>query len=198
MTRFFAATDKRHLVIVHEDITERKLAEEATAQQALHDSLTGLPNRRLLLDRLVQALSRVARDGDSLAVLCLDLDNFKEINDTFGHEAGDRVLVEVAKRLSNCLREMDTAARFGGDEFIVLLEQASGEKAAAIATRIIQALSEPFCVGETHTKLTSSIGIALSNLPYKRPDDLLRFADHAMYKSKQKGEGRYTLFEPAT
>jgi diguanylate cyclase (GGDEF)-like protein len=144
-TPFLASDAERQAVIVHERITERKLAEEATAHLALHDPLTALPNRRLLMDRLMRSISRQAREGVTFAVFYVDLDNFKEVNDSFGHEAGDRVLVDVARRISICLREMDTVARLGGDEFVVLLDQVSGKQETfEIAQRITETLARPF------------------------------------------------------
>jgi diguanylate cyclase (GGDEF)-like protein len=160
------------------------------ADLALHDPLTNLPNRRLLADRLEQALSRAERDGSAVAVLYLDLEGFKAVNDEFGHEAGDRLLVAVAGRIKGNLRESDTAARLGGDEFVVVLEGVGGEgEVLALSERIGRALAEPFSVGDTERTLTASVGMALSTHPHERPDDLLRKADLAMYRSK-KGEGK--------
>ena len=185
-------------VVAHEDITERKKAEEATAHLALHDPLTDLPNRRLLADRLGHALSRADREGNAAAVLYLDLQGFKAVNDEFGHEKGDRLLVKFAQRLKGCLRESDTAVRLGGDEFVVVLEGvSSGEEALALSERITQALEEPFEVGQYETALSASMGIALSTHPHGYPEDLLRFADAAMYRSKQEGKGRVSLYEAA-
>jgi diguanylate cyclase (GGDEF)-like protein len=195
-TRFLAGDGVAEgAVVAHENITERKLAEEATAHLALHDPLTDLPNRRLLGDRVEHALSRSARDGTATAVLYLDLESFKAVNDEFGHEAGDRLLVDVAGRLRGCLRDADTAARLGGDEFVVVLEGVRGEaEALALAERIVLALGEPFSVGEAERTLSASIGLALSTLPHERPEDLLRFADLAMYRSKREGKGRVSLY----
>jgi diguanylate cyclase (GGDEF)-like protein len=185
-------------VVAHEDITERKKAEDATAHLALHDPLTDLPNRRLLADRLGHALSRADREGNAVAVLYLDLEGFKAVNDEFGHEKGDRLLVKFAQRLKGCLRESDTAVRLGGDEFVVVLEGvSSGEEALALSERITQALEEPFEVGQYETALSASMGIALSTHPHGYPEDLLRFADAAMYRSKQEGKGRVSLYEAA-
>jgi diguanylate cyclase (GGDEF)-like protein len=195
-TRFLAGDVAEGAVVAHENITERKLAEEATAHLALHDPLTGLPNRRLLRDRLEHALSRAAREGTAVAVLYLDLEGFKAVNDTFSHEAGDRLLVAVAGRLRGCLRGSDTAARLGGDEFVVVLEGVSGGgEALALAERIARALEEPFSVGGTEAALTASMGVALSTHPHERPEELVRSADLAMYRSKREGKGHVSLHE---
>jgi diguanylate cyclase (GGDEF)-like protein len=195
-TRFLAGEVAEGAVVAHEDITERKLAEEETAHRALHDPLTDLPNRRLLGDRLEQALSRAAREGTIVAVLFLDLEGFKAVNDEFGHEAGDRLLVAVAGRLKGCLRKADTAARLGGDEFVLVLEGVSDEgEALALGERLARALEKPFSVGEAERSLSASMGMALSTLPHGRPEDLLRLADLAMYRSKREGKGRVALYE---
>lgn len=184
-SRFLAATVGEGAVVAHEDVTERKLAEEALAHLALHDPLTNLPNRRLLWDRLEHALSRAERDGTTVEVLYLDLEGFKAVNDEFGHEAGDRLLVEVAGRLKGCLRGSDTAARLGGDEFVVVLERSGDEgEALSLSERIASALKEPFLVGGTERTLAASIGVASSSPPHERPEDLLRSADLAMYRAK--------------
>ncbi len=198
-TRFLAGDARLEgAVVAHEDITERKLAEEATAHLALHDPLTDLPNRRLLRDRLGQALSHAERDGSAVAVLYLDLEGFKAVNDSLGHEAGDRVLVEVAGRLRGCLREADTAARLGGDEFVVVLERVGGEgEALALSERIARAMTESFSVGGAERSLSASIGVALSAPPHGHPDELLRSADVAMYRSKREGKGRISLSDPS-
>ncbi len=198
-TRLLEGALAEGAVVAHEDITERKKAEEATAHLALHDPLTNLPNRRLLADRLGHALSRTDREGTAVAVLYLDLEGFKAVNDAFGHEEGDRILVEFAERLKGCLRESDTAVRLGGDEFVVVIEGVSGgEEALALSERIARALEEPFGVGNSETALSASLGIALSTHPHEDPEDLLRFADVAMYRSKQEGKGRAALYEAAS
>ncbi len=196
-TRFLAGGDVAEgAVVAHEDITERRLAEEAAAHLALHDPLTGLPNRRLLWDRLEHALSRAAREGTAVAVLYLDLEGFKAVNDSFGHEAGDRLLVAVAGRLRGCLRVVDTAARLGGDEFVVVLEGVRGKgEALALAVRIARALEGPFSVGGAERTVAASMGVALSTLPHKHPEELVRSADLAMYRSKRGGKGRVSLHE---
>lgn len=193
-TRFLAGYVAEGAVVAHENITERKLAEEATAHLALHDPLTDLPNRRLLRDRLEHTLARAAREGTAVAVLYLDLGGFKSVNDEFGHEAGDRLLVAVAGRLRGCLRGADTASRLGGDEFVVVLEGVRDEgEALALAERIALALEEPFSIGGVERTLTASMGVALSAHPHEQPEELLRSADLAMYRAKREGKGRVSL-----
>ncbi len=142
---------------------ERKRVEVELAHQALHDALTGLPNRALFLDRLAQALTRIGRHDGALAVLFCDLDRFKVVNDSLGHTAGDRLLIDVAARLDGVLRAGDTAARFGGDEFVILCEDISGaHEAMAIADRVSEALAEPFVLGDDEAFVRTSIGIAMA------------------------------------
>lgn len=179
------------------DVTERKTLELRLAHQALHDPLTDLPNRRLFMDRLQQALSR--RSGSSVAVLFLDIDDFKNINDRFGHEAGDSLLVEVAGRIQTSLRPEDTVARLGGEEFVVLLESVDREGASRIARRISEGLQPRFQLkrGEAAvevTEVTMSVGISLGKPGEATPENLLREADSAMYKAKRKGKARHEFF----
>jgi diguanylate cyclase (GGDEF)-like protein len=161
--------------------------------QAMHDSLTGLPNRALMLDRLKQALARTARSGSGVAVLYCDLDNFKTVNDSLGHAAGDELLIGVARRLIGCVRPGDTAARFGGDEFVVLLEGISDDDVATAAQRILDSFEEPFAVGDRDVFVSTSIGIAMG---HDEADNLLRNSDLALYRAKAKGKGRYEIFAP--
>jgi diguanylate cyclase (GGDEF)-like protein/PAS domain S-box-containing protein len=183
-----------------QDITERREAEDALAHQALHDPLTGLPNRALLLDRLDQALARRRRHPSTLAVLFLDLDRFKWVNDSLGHPAGDELLIEVARRLEQLARPEDTIARFGGDEFVVLCEEVTGEAdAVRLAERIARAISVPVTVAGVETTPTFSIGIAVS--PAGTGGEgaaLVRDADTAMYQAKEAGRDRWELFGAAT
>ncbi|MGA7673344.1 MAG: PAS domain S-box protein [Nitrolancea sp.] len=182
---------------IAKDETERRALEEELAHQAFHDSLTHLPNRMLFLDRLQQALSRTERSQSMLAVLFLDLDNFKVINDSLGHEVGDQLLMNVAERLRGSMRGGDTAARLGGDEFILLLDQIhSVHEAERVAQRVHEVLKEPFFVGQREVFVTPSIGIAVSTSSDDRPDDLLRNADVAMYRAKRNGRGCYEIFDP--
>ena len=188
-----------HFVGIQDDVTERKLAEARLAHEALHDPLTGLPNRVLFMDRLQEALSRAKGDGEApVAVLFLDLDDFRRVNETVGHDAGDRVLASVAERVEEHLRDQDTAARLGGDEFMVLLDGVGGaEIAAHLAEKILRSLRSPFA-HEDGLAVTASIGIALGSTAPEdaRPRDLLRFAEQAMQRSKREGKARYTVFQP--
>jgi diguanylate cyclase (GGDEF)-like protein/PAS domain S-box-containing protein len=180
------------------DITERKLLQEELARQAFYDSLTGLANRALFDDRTRHALAQADRRGHRLAVLLLDLDRFKIINDSLGHQAGDQVLVMVAKRIMASCRLSDTVARLGGDEFAVLLEEDVDEGAAeAVAERLLEILREPFLVEGRKLTVGGSIGIALHDGAAASTDDLLRDADAAMYSAKSRGRNRYELFEPS-
>jgi diguanylate cyclase (GGDEF)-like protein len=175
---------------------ERKRSEVELAHQALHDSLTSLPNRALFYDRLGQALTRVGRHSTAAAVLFLDLDRFKVVNDSLGHSAGDRLLVAVAERLSRVLRSGDTAARFGGDEFVILCEDITGERQAiAIAGRIAEELSAPFNIDNDEVFVHTSVGIALATQAGARPEALIRDADAAMYRAKERGGGVYEVFD---
>jgi diguanylate cyclase (GGDEF)-like protein/PAS domain S-box-containing protein len=181
------------------DVTERKLLQEQLAKQAFYDSLTGLANRALFHDRADHALSRLARQGEGIAMLLLDLDRFKIINDSLGHHAGDEVLVAVAKRLLTSSRTSDTVARLGGDEFVVLLdEHVTEERAIQVAERILEILRQPFvCLGR-EVSIGASIGIAFGEgTSATSTDDLLRDADAAMYAAKARGRNRYQLFEPS-
>ncbi len=181
-----------------EDVTARKELEEQLEHQAFHDALTGLPNRPLFLDRLRQALARAERRENSVAVLFMDLDGFKRINDSLGHEVGDRLLVAVAGRLGAGVRLADTVARFGGDEFVILLEDiASAGEAIRAAERIAEELRAPFVLAGEEVTVTTSVGIALNATGRDRPEDLLRDADSAMYEAKKKGKARYEVFDPS-
>lgn len=174
---------------------ERSSNDSETTRQALHDPLTGLPNRVLLTDRLTQGLGRLSRSQASLALLVLDLDDFKLVNDRRGHEAGDRMLVEVARRISEVLRIGDTASRFGGDEFVVLCEDVgSDHEAVAVAQRIAESLAEPFEIGGDQFHTRASIGISIARGPGVRAENLLRDADSAMYRCKQRGVD-YEVFD---
>jgi diguanylate cyclase (GGDEF)-like protein len=174
------------------DNTERRLAREKLQHDALHDRLTGLPNRALFADRLRQAVERARRHSSSrFAVIFLDLDGFKEVNDSHGHAAGDRLLVEVARRLLCCVRSGDTAARHGGDEFTLLLEEVSSREVVFVAERINREVSAPFVVGGREICVTASLGIRYSVLGDCEPDLILRDADNAMYAAKRSGKARY-------
>ena len=185
-------------VVTFRDITERKALQEQLHHQAFYDPLSGLPNRALFMDRLEHALTRANRRGSKLAVLFTDLDNFKVINDSLGHEVGDQLLVAIAGRLKSCLRPEDTAARLGGDEFTILVEDVcSVDEGVQIAKRIAERLRPPFALGEHEVFATVSTGIALSDPAHEQPADLLRHADLAMYRAKRRGKARYEVFEPS-
>ena len=179
------------------DVTKRREAEERLEHQALHDSLTGLPNRRLLVDRLGQALGRTRRrEGLRVAVLFMDLNDFKVVNDSLGHEAGDLLLTVVAQRLKRSLRPEDTLARFGGDEFVVLLEDVEDPgEAVRVAQRITDELRGPFALEGRELHVSASAGISFGAARTKSPEDLLRDADTAMYQAKKDGSG-YRVFDP--
>ncbi len=186
------------MVALIEDITARKQQEEVIAHQAFHDALTGLPNRMLFADRLDQAMVKARRNNTPMALLYLDLDHFKNVNDALGHAAGDTLLQDVAHRLRSCVRSSDTVARLGGDEFTVLLPVVDGPHGAiTVAQKILQALPKTFEIDGVPLTVTPSIGISL--FPELAPDaeTLVQQADAAMYASKQAGRNRYTLYAPA-
>ena len=185
------------IVLNSHDITDRKRAEERLLHDALHDELTGLPNRALFMDRLWQAMERSRREPDRLmAVLFLDVDQFKIVNDSLGHLVGDELLVEISRKLSSVLRPMDTIARIGGDEFAILIEGGHGvDDAVSVANRIHERLAAPINLGGGHEVfITASIGIALFTPDYEKPEDLLRDADTAMYRAKGSGRAGHVVF----
>ena len=180
------------------EVGERKRAETELERMAFYDSLSGLPNRALFLDRLDQALRRVAHHRSRLTVMFLDLDNFKVVNDSLGHKAGDSLLVTIAERLRSALRYEETVARLGGDEFTILLSEVSDEEtAAAVAERILVALQEPIVLHGHELVPSVSIGIVLSQPGVDTTETLLRDADLAMYRAKTAGKGRYEIFDPS-
>lgn len=189
-----------HYVATHTDITLRKAAEEDIKQLAFYDPLTGLPNRRLLQDRLHQAMSQARRERGRLALLFLDLDKFKPVNDAFGHQAGDELLQAVAQRLQACVRESDTVARLGGDEFVLLLPSIeAAQDAMAVAEKIHQAFGQPFALSAGRSvSMTFSTGIAVYPEHANDEKALMRHADEAMYQAKAAGRDRFVLFAPAT
>lgn len=174
----------------------RRLQEELT-HQAYHDSLTGLANRALFQKVVDEALERQSTTGNSISVLFVDLDDFKAINDTMGHAAGDELLAEVAQRIASCLRTSDTAARFGGDEFAILLENTQLKDAISAADRMRDALQEPFSIREKEMSVHASIGIAMGGPVQKSAEEFLQHADVAMYKAKSGGKDCYRIFEPS-
>lgn len=179
------------------DITERKVAEEQLLHDAFHDALTGLPNRALFLDRLEHAIKSIKRHRKILcAVLFLDMDRFKVTNDSLGHMIGDQLLIAVSKRLVQCLRPDDTVARFGGDEFAILLADVKDiDEVCQIAERVQKGLAVPFQLNGNEIFTTASIGIALSSEGYERPEHFLRDADIAMYQAKAHGKACYKIFD---
>jgi diguanylate cyclase (GGDEF)-like protein/PAS domain S-box-containing protein len=184
-------------VIAFRDIAERKLFEEQLARHAFHDALTSLPNRRLFLDHLDHAIRRSVRSNETHAVLFLDVDRFKLINDSLGHRAGDQLLVAIAERVQQALRPGDLLARFGGDEYTVLLENVTESDAVTVARRIVTQLCEPISLGQHEIVATLSMGIAIT-APDKTRDDILHDADVAMYQAKAKGRtGHFEIFDPA-
>jgi diguanylate cyclase (GGDEF)-like protein/PAS domain S-box-containing protein len=188
----------REVVGVSRDITQRKTVEEHIEYQAYHDALTGLPNRRLFRDRLTVALAHARRLKHPLAVMFLDLDRFKVVNDTLGHSVGDEFLKAVAMRLQATLREEDSVARMGGDEFTVLLaDLKTSNDAAKIAQKVLETVAQPLAIEGTELFLTTSIGIALFPSDGDTAETLLANADHAMYRAKDAGRNSYQMFTPA-
>lgn len=180
---------------------ERDRLSAQLAHQALHDPLTTLPNRAMLMQRLTRPRRRAARGDGSVALLFLDLDNFKRINDTLGHSAGDRVLITAAARLRACVRDDDLVVRLGGDELVVLAENVERiEDAVTLARRILDAFQPAVDLGDAEARTTPSIGIALSDAPGASHGDLVSLlgqADRAMYRAKAAGKGRYAVYDPA-
>ena len=196
--RAFTEDDRTFLVAVGNilrDAIARHRAEEAARHDALHDALTGLPNRRLLTDRLGHALTRAARGAERHAVLFLDVDQFKLVNDSLGHDAGDRLLRLLGPRLCEAVRDGDTVARFGGDEFVVLCEDCDEHEAACIARRLTEAINRPFDLDGREHVASASIGVALTDGICCTPEEVLRDADTAMYRAKECGRGRYEMFD---
>jgi diguanylate cyclase (GGDEF)-like protein/PAS domain S-box-containing protein len=177
------------------DLTERRRNEAKITHMAHHDALTDLPNRILLAERLDQALIRSAKEG-AVAVLCIDLDRFKEINDALGHTVGDGLLKAVAGRLRSCVRTTDTVARMGGDEFVILqIADLEAVETTALATRVIESLGAPFTINEQQMVVGASVGIALAPADGTQPEQLLKNADIALYRAKNEGRGTYRFFE---
>jgi diguanylate cyclase (GGDEF)-like protein len=195
------------VVVVSHDVTERKMVDQKIKEFAFYDTLTQLPNRRLLDDRLEQAIAACKRSGRYGAVLFLDLDNFKPLNDKYGHKAGDLFLVEVAHRLAGCVREVDTVARFGGDEFVVVLSELAGDEsecakeARVVAEKIHVALTAQYLLNPdpngtaqtiTHQNVGASIGVALFN-DNSSAENILKWADSAMYQAKGAGRNQICI-----
>ncbi|HMK80752.1 MAG TPA: PAS-domain containing protein [Xanthobacteraceae bacterium] len=183
-------------VAIYEDVTERHRAEQSIAHMARHDALTDLPNRVLLRERMAEGLARVEAHGEKLAVLCLDLDNFKGVNDTLGHPIGDRLLGAIAERIRGAVGEGDTVARLGGDEFAILQPNASPSAAGALARRLVEVISQPVQIDGQEINSGVSIGIALAPNDGNAADHLMKCADLALYRAKAEGRGTFRFFEP--
>jgi diguanylate cyclase (GGDEF)-like protein/PAS domain S-box-containing protein len=186
----------RGIVANFRNITERKTLEDQLTVQAFHDPLTGLANRLLLTDRLRHCLDRVARYKQPLSLIFMDLDNFKRINDSLGHEVGDQLLRDIGEFLQDTIRALDTAARLGGDEFAILLEDTPESGATEVARRILSSLEKPLRVGDRDLYVSASLGMFVSRSGTESVGDLLRNADLAMYVAKGRGKGTYAVFEP--
>lgn len=181
-----------------EDVTARRTAEDQLTHQVLHDTLTGLPNRLLLFDRLRQSLERAKRLPGSVAVMFVDLDGFKMVNDSMGHDAGDELLKEVSSRLVSAVRPSDTVARLGGDEFVVVCESLPDEsEATSIARRIKESVSAPCFLESGEARVTASLGIVFASPHHTEPDTLIREADTAMFLAKSRGKDRHEVFDEA-
>ena len=186
------------MIGTHSDITEQKNAEVLIRQQAFFDTLTGLPNRRMLRDRLEQEIKRCKRDHLNLAILFIDLDHFKEVNDTLGHDSGDLLLVEAARRIQSCVREADTVARMGGDEFTVILTEVEAvERIQPLLQKLLHSLDTVFQLGTEQVFVSASIGVTVYPLDGGEIEDLLKNADQALYVAKGEGRNRFSFFTPA-
>jgi diguanylate cyclase (GGDEF)-like protein len=181
------------LALARQQAIDQQAAHAAYVEQlAYHDVLTSLPNRRLFSDLLGQAILQARRRRTSLAVLFLDIDGFKQINDTLGHEAGDELLREIATRLRSTLRESDSVARFGGDEFVVLLPELTQDRyAAEVAGKVLATVARPLVLGDRELCVTTSVGISVYPIDGEDEETLTRCADVAMYQAKQEGKNRY-------
>jgi len=196
--RFDEAGKVIQVIITFEDVTKKRTAETELAIQTFRDRLTSLPNRTLFMERLTQAILRTERRKLSTAVLFLDMDRFKIVNDSLGHESGDSLLVQVAKRLRGCVRPEDTVARLGGDEFVILFEDlVTASDALRVAERMAESMAEPFHLQNQEIFASCSMGLALCTLASTSPSDLVRDAEVAMYRAKAKGEGSIEIFDPS-
>lgn len=190
--------DEPGFVLTCHDVTERRALEQQLSYQAFHDSLTGLANRALFRDRLEHAITRTSRSQSRFAVLFIDLDDFKDVNDSLGHAAGDAMLRQMTHRIGEAVREEDTVARLGGDEFAILLESiASDDEVIAVANRVVASAREPFEVGESIISSGLSIGIAIADTSATSAEAVMRNADLALYEAKNLGKNRHALFAPA-
>jgi len=189
-----SADEPLYLMAQLQDVSERKRVEQELEHRALHDDLTGLPNRALLDDRVLHALAAAQRSGAPVGVLFIDLDDFKHVNDALGHVIGDRVLIEVGRRLITVLRPSDTVARFGGDEFVVVCENVTRDALARLAERVIASMQAPITISGRELRVGASVGLTLSR-PETTAQSLLSEADAAMYRAKDFGRGRYVVFD---
>ena len=181
-------------IVLSRDITERKNAEEGMRRMAHYDSLTGLPNRTTLDDRISTALASATRSDSTFAVLFLDLDHFKDINDTYGHHVGDEVLIGCAERMKATVRQQDTVSRFGGDEFLLLLPDTDAVGSAHVAEKLLSAVTQSHYIGPLELSVTPSIGIAMYPSDGSSLDELIRCADIAMYRAKREGRNNYRFY----
>ena len=185
-----------HYIAFVKDLADKLAAKQRIEELAYTDALTGLPNRQVLSERTEFALALARRDNQPFAVLSVDLDRFKHINDSLGHPFGDRVLVEVAHRIRSCVREVDTVARLGGDEFVLLIHQADARGAELAARRVLAALNEPLVLDDMSFTVTCSIGIALHPNDGATLEDLIKNADAAMYRVKERGRAGFRFYQP--
>lgn len=186
----------KSFLIIQRDITERKQMEEIIRHQATHDTLTGLPNRMLFMDHLTLAINHARRFGGMLAVMFMDIDFFKSVNDTLGHNIGDKLLRSIASRLKTCVRDTDTFARIGGDEYNILLTQISGaEDAAIIANKLISKIKPVFLIDGHGLSITTSIGISIYPNNGEDAETLLKHADIALYHVKEHGRDNYAVYD---
>jgi len=190
------ARDAATILVTVVDVTERKKAEAAMHHMAHHDALTGLPNRTLFVERIEHGLAEATRAGTYMGVLFLDLDHFKDVNDTLGHPVGDELLVQVSQRLLNCARGSDTVARLGGDEFAILCSNLkSPDQAAELAQRIVETIARPYDIHGQEIHTATSIGISIFPTDAREPDRLVSFADMALYTAKEQGRSTYKFFD---
>jgi diguanylate cyclase (GGDEF)-like protein len=193
---YHTATGEVRAVLISRNISDRMRIDERIMHQAFYDPLTGLPNRMLFNDRMTMAIAHAKRNQQNLAVFYLDLDRFKIINDTLGHDLGDQLLRKVAERLTSCVRAEDTIARMGGDEFTLLLTSIDAKGSSVVAQKILAAISQPFNLEGYELYISVSIGIAIYPRDGLKPKTLLKNADVAMYQAKTAGKNRYEFYEP--